>query len=221
MKQTNFQLFDFLDFDTALTGEDVLWKTCAPVAIQLDGTDVVLEIPFQKQKVANDIAPDLEVARKNYFLRMRAYGSKILRVAIGFDAPAMPDSPMLEIHEKLSIIPLQIEKTDEEWLVKDTNDIVRACLNCRPLVIDHWSDLLPVPQETLDLSFFPDGKKEIKLSAYDQFFPARHDAYALAFVEKNGLCDRTRCRFTFSLTKSLSAPVSVSPKWTCRDTRFS
>lgn len=195
MKQTNFQLFDFLDFDTALMGEDVLWKTCAPVSAQVDGTDVVLEIPFQKQKVANDIVPDNDVARKKYFFRMRAYGSKILRVSIGFDAPAMPDSLMLEMDKKLQIVPLRLEKSEEEWLVKDANGNVRASLNRRPLVIDHWSDLLPVPEETLDLSFFPDGQKGIKLSAYDQFFPARHDAFALAFVEKNGQPDRTTMSF--------------------------
>lgn len=70
MKQNNIQLFDFLDFDTALAGEDVLWKECAPVSIQTEGTDVLLEIPFQKQKVANYIAADREISRKNYFLRM-------------------------------------------------------------------------------------------------------------------------------------------------------
>ena len=43
--------------------------------------------------------------------------------------------------------------------------------------------------------FRSDGKKEIKLSAYDQFFPARHDAFALAFVEKNGECHRTTMSF--------------------------
>lgn len=64
MKQTNFQLFDFLDFVTALTGEDVLWKACAPVSIQTDGTDVLLEIPFQKQKVANYIAATGNLAGK-------------------------------------------------------------------------------------------------------------------------------------------------------------
>lgn len=195
MKQTNFQLFDFLDFEPALTGEEVLWKTCAPIDMQVDGTDVVFEIPFQKQKVANDIAPDKETTRKNYLLRLRAYGTKILRISIGFGAQEMPDSQMLALDATLEIIPLCIEKNEDEWLVKDTKGIVRARLNCRPPAIDHWSDLLPVPEETLDLSFFPDGKKEIKISAWDQFFPARQDAFALAFVEKNGVPDRTTISF--------------------------
>jgi alpha-D-xyloside xylohydrolase len=62
-------------------------------------------------------------------------------------------------------------------------------------VIDHWSDLLPAPEESLELAFYPDGVKEIRISAYDQFFPARQDAFALAFVEKNGLCQRTTLSF--------------------------
>ena len=195
MKQTNFQLFDFLDFDPALAGEDVLWKACAPVSIQTDGTDVLLEIPFQKQKIANDIAADREASPKNYFLRMRAYGDKILRIAIGFEVPSMSGSVMLEMDEKLTVVPLQFEKNDHEWMVKDSSGKVRARLNREMRVIDHWSDLLPVSEESLELAFYPDGVKEIRISAYDQFFPARQDALALAFVEKNGLCHRTTLSF--------------------------
>jgi len=195
MKQTNFQLFDFMDFDTALTGEDVLWKACAPVSIQTDGTDVVLEIPFQKQKIANDIAPDREVDRKYYFLRMRSYGARILRIAIGFDVPPMSGSVMLEMDENLTIVPLQFEKNDQEWIVKDSSGRVWARLNRKKGVIDHWSDLLPVPEESLELAFYPDNEKEVKISAYDQFFPARQDAFALAFVEKNGQCHRSTLSF--------------------------
>jgi alpha-D-xyloside xylohydrolase len=195
MKQTNFQLFDFLDFDTALTGEEVLWNTCSPVSAQVDGTDVVLEIPFQKQKVSNDITPDKEVASKNYQLRLRAYGSKILRTSVGFGVPEMPDSLMLELDPSLAIVPLQIEKSDDEWRVKDANGLLRARLDRRPLKLDHWSDLLPEPEESLELSFYPDGKKELKLSAHDHFFPARHDAYALAMIERNGQPDRTTMSF--------------------------
>jgi alpha-D-xyloside xylohydrolase len=195
MKQTNYQLFDFLDFDPELTGEDVLWKACVPVSIFIDGPDAVLEIPFQKQLVSGNITPDLKESRKSYHLRLRAYGEKILRVAIGFDIPAMPDSPMLEIDSSLNIIQLKIEKTPEEWCVSDTSGAIRACLNRRSLSADHWSDLLPPPEETLDLSFYPDKKTKISLSAYDQFFPSCQDAFALAFVERKGQCHRTTLSF--------------------------
>ena len=61
--------------------------------------------------------------------------------------------------------------------------------------IDWWSDLVPAPAETIDLKFYPDGKKEVALSAYDMFSPARHDAFALAFVERNDVANRA----TFSI----------------------
>jgi alpha-D-xyloside xylohydrolase len=195
MKQTNFQLFDFLDFDTTLPGNDVLWKTCAPVDVRVDGTDVVFELPFQKQKVSNDITPDRDVPRKNYRLRLRAYGPKILRVSVGFGVPEMPGSLMLAFDPTLQVVPLQVEKTEDEWLVKDAGGLLRARLDRRPLKLDYWSDLLPEPEESLELSFYPDGKKELKLSAHDHFFPARHDAFALALVERDGQPDRATLSF--------------------------
>jgi alpha-D-xyloside xylohydrolase len=195
MKQTNYQLFDFMDFDPAMSGRETLWKACAPVSLEVDGTDVVFEIPFQKQKVSNDIEPDKETPRKIYSLRIRAYGSNILRLAIGFEAAAMPDSVMLNMHPELQLNPLHVEKTDQEWLIKDARGVLKASLNRRPIELDFWSDLVPAPEETLDLTLYPDGIKEVKLSAYDQFFPARHDAYALAVVEENGKFDRTTLSF--------------------------
>jgi len=195
MKQTNFQLFDFLDFDTALTGNEVLWKSCAPVSSRVEGTDVVFEIPFQKQKVSNDIAPTVKQQQYGYRMRMRAYGARIFRLSLHFHEGEMQDSPILEMDERLKVVPLQLEKSDNEWRIKDANGTLRACLNRRSPKISHWSDLLPPPEESLDIAFFPDGKREIRLSAYDQFFPARHDAFALAFVEKNGHPDRTTLSF--------------------------
>lgn len=200
MKQTNFQLFDFLDFDTSLSGEDALWKACTPRAIQKEGTDILIEIPFQKQLAANDLAPDKSIPRKNFFLRMRDYGGRILRISIDFEihateTSAMRDSIMLEMDESLVISPLHYEKSDFEWVVKDSHHNIRARLNLRPFPKDHWSDLLPPPEESLELSFYPDGNKEVKISAYDQFFPARQDAFALAYVEKNGHSHRSTISF--------------------------
>lgn len=204
MKQTNYQIFDFLDFDSVPDGEEYLWKSCSPVAIKSDGSDVLLEIPFQRQRVSNTISPDNECPEKNYFICLRAYGENILRVSVGFDAPAMPVSQMLEIDERLKIIPLQIEKEDGKWIVRDTMGAVRAILNRNLPAAEHWSDLLPPPGETPDLAFYPDGNKEIRLSAYDQFFPARQDAFPLAFVERAGQCHRTTLSFHASPDESFA-----------------
>ena len=196
MKQTNYQLFDFLDFSTDLNGEDILWMACKPESIEEESGDILISVPFQKQKCQNDIEPDNKVPRKKYTMRIRAYSEKVLRFSIGFGTEEMPDSPMLEYHSELKTNPLNFKETNTEWRIIDREGKLRAKFDLKKPEIDHWSDLLPEPQESLVASFFPDENKEIKISAYDQFFPARHDALALAFVERNGKSHRSTISFT-------------------------
>lgn len=195
MKQTNYYLFDFLDFDTSLNGGDILWRACAPTHIETKGSDVLVTIPFQKQLLSNDILPDTSAERKNYTLRLRAYGEKIIRVSMGFGVPDMPDSLMLDLDPALKVSPLEVIKSKNEWLVIDPKANKKASFNFWKPALDHWSDLLPEPEETLDVTFYPDGRKAVKISVYDQFFPARHDAMALAYVEKNETNDRATISF--------------------------
>jgi alpha-D-xyloside xylohydrolase len=196
MKQTNYQLFDFLDFNPALDGEDILWKACQPVDVAESYGDIIVTIPFQKQKCSNDITPDNETGRKDHTLRIRAYGKKIIRISIGFGMAEMPDSPMLDFHPDLKTTALKVERSTVEWIIRDEQGKLKATFSLREPAIDHWSDLLPGPEETVVASFFPDGGKEIKISAYDQFFPARHDAFALAFVERKGKNHRATISFS-------------------------
>src|SRR3972149_6312436 len=195
MKQTNYYLFDFLDFNTQLDGNEILWKALKSKDIEIVDNDIIVTIPFQKQKVSNDISPDLNVYPANHKLRIRAYGDKIVRLSIGFDTPIMDESPILEIDKKLKSSPLFFERKEEKWIIKDRSGNHKAIINLAEPVIDHWSDLLPKPEETLDITFFPDCEKEIRISAYDQFFPARHDAMALAYVENKGKKDRATISF--------------------------
>jgi len=185
MQQTNYQLFDFLDFNTELNEGDRLWRACAPTHIEEKKGEIFISIPFQKQNNSNEITPDLSEARKNYSLRIKAYGNKILRVSLAIETPLMENSEMLELTPELEILPLCFEKGDEEWIVKDTDGIKKAVFSFYKPEIDWWSDLIPAPEETIQLSFFPDGKKEVQLSSNDMFSPTRHDAFALAFVERN------------------------------------
>ncbi|WP_346860779.1 alpha-xylosidase [uncultured Draconibacterium sp.] len=188
MKQTNYQLIDFLDFDPELNGSERLWKVGKPTDIFVDGTDVVLTLPFQKQQNAIDILPEPETDPHHYQLRIRAYGDKILRVATAFEGESMPDSIMLELDSALQISQLSVDKNETSWLVKDEKGTIRAEFNRAADPIDFWSDLLPEPQESLVATFYPDGEKKVQISAYDQFFPARHDAFAMAYVaNENGI----------------------------------
>jgi alpha-D-xyloside xylohydrolase len=195
MKQTNNYLVDFLDFDPAFKGDEVLWRACRPEDIEAIHGDVVVTVPFQRQRPSKDICPDPETPRRQYTLRLRAYGPGIMRIGIGFGVPDMNDSPMLEMDPGLKTIPLSVEKSEHEWTVRDAEGWTRTVFNRRPPQIDHWSDLLPRPEKTLDCTFYPDGEKAVRISAYDQFFPARHDALALAFVERGKTIDRATISF--------------------------
>ena len=187
MKQTNHQFFDFLDFNTDLSleeGVSRVWKACKPTAIAQNGLGVVLTVPFQCQLLSNEFAPDKSILRKDFQLYLRAFGDKILRVSIGFEKEIMEVSPMLEIAAELQEIKLSFEIKEEQWIVVDEKGITRAIFDLSNPKIDHWSDLLTAPEESMQAIFLPDGKKEIKVSAYDQFFPNRMDAMCLSFIER-------------------------------------
>ena len=49
MKQTNYHLFDLMDFDPALEKDEVLWKAYAPTTIKEQDGDIVVTIPYQQQ----------------------------------------------------------------------------------------------------------------------------------------------------------------------------
>lgn len=195
MRQTNYQLFDFLDFDTNLNSGDRLWRACTPTHIEEQNGSIYITIPFQIQNNSNEITPDNSIARKEYKLRIQAFGDKILRSSIVFEGEIAEKSEMLELANDLKICPLSFIQNTNEWIIKDEKGNKRAVLDFREPKTEWWSDLQPGPQETIHLSFFPDGKKEVKLSAYDMFSPARHDAFALALVERNGKPHRSTCSF--------------------------
>jgi alpha-D-xyloside xylohydrolase len=195
MKQTNFHLFDFLDFNSSQDGSEILWKARKPVGIEKLNKDITITLPFQKYKCSNELSPDTTIPAVVHHLRIRGYGDKILRISFGSGIPEMKDSPMLEISRELNIIQLDFTKKGNEWTVRDEKGNRKAVFNLSEPDTDYWSSLVPKPEETLDASFYPDGNKEIQISAYDQFFPARQDAMALAFVENRGVINRTAISF--------------------------
>lgn len=214
MNQTNYQLFDFLEFDKNLTGQEILWKACKPLAYRIQNGSIVLDVPFQAHVPAVDIIPDTNKERKIYQLTIEAWGNKILRVSIGLDQPVPEQTEMLQIHSELKRSELHVEELSDSWVIKDESGVLRAKLDFAEPSLDPWSDLLPPPHETLKVSFFPDGKNQVKTSAVDQFFPARNDAMALAFIEKNGAPDR----ITFSLeAKPDEAFVGTGERFTKMD----
>ena len=65
MKQTNYTLFDFLDFSPELNEGDRLWRACTPTSIFEKGGNVFITIPFQQQHNSNEISSDLSIPKKD------------------------------------------------------------------------------------------------------------------------------------------------------------
>ncbi|MDE6394234.1 MAG: alpha-xylosidase, partial [Duncaniella sp.] len=197
MKPTNYHLFDFLDFDTELRRDESLWKACAPTSVECVDGDIHITVPFQKQVLANDMAADTSVPRCCHTLILRQYGPQILRVFMGFGETEMSDnSEMLVLNDRVTKMPLSVEWNDGEWIVSTKDDgVMRAVINVRPPVLDRWSTLLPDPQETLDVRLYPDGKREVRLAAYDHFSPPRYDALPIAYCMLDGKKERATISF--------------------------
>ena len=196
MKPTNYHLFDFMDFDPDLSKNESLWKACKPTAVYEKDGDVHVVVPFQKQLLSNDMAADTAVPREEYTLIIRQYGNKIIRLFCGFGDWEMTDqSEMLQFSERVQKLPLHVEAGDGEWTVRSADGVRRAWINVKEPVLDHWSDLQPAPQETLDVVVYPDGKREIRLAAYDHFSPPRYDGLPLAYCVKDGHKERATLSF--------------------------
>jgi alpha-D-xyloside xylohydrolase len=193
--QTNYQLFDFLDFVPSLDGGERLWRASTPTDIREQEGDIWIKIPFRKQNNSNEITPDFSVPCRDCVLRIRACGDKILRITALIGGSVNETSEILQLNKNLAPAPLFVEKAEDRWAINDAQGRLRAVFNFRPPTLDPWSDLQPAPQETLDACFFPDGTHPVKLTDYDMFSPTRHDAFALAFVERDGQPCRTTCSF--------------------------
>ena len=202
MKPTNYHLFDFMDFDPELKKNESLWKAYKPTAVVEKDGDILVTVPFQKQVLANDMAPDTNVAQETHTLIIRQYEPGIIRLFMGFDGEQPSDtSEMLQMSARVKRSPLHAELKDDQWIITDNGGVCRAVINMQQPVLDRWSELLPDPQETLDLRFFPDGKHEVRLAAYDHFSPPRYDALPLGYCKTEGKNDRATLSFECKLNE--------------------
>ncbi|MBR2102631.1 MAG: alpha-xylosidase [Prevotella sp.] len=179
---------DFLDFDPQQQGDEYLWKAYRPVSITEQGGDILLRVPFVRQAPGNEMAPHPDGGRQEHTIVVRYYEPGIVRVFADFEHPGntqpADSDDMLQYSARVKRVPLHVE-TDDNCLYASTPDGVRRAVLSRPEApTDHWSDLLPPPQETLDLTLLPDGKTEVRLAAYDHFSPPRYDALPVAFCQK-------------------------------------
>ena len=198
MKQTNYHLFDFLDFDPELKLNEALWKAYKPTAVEAVDGDIHITVPFQKQVLHADMAADNSAEQVAHTLVVRAYGEEMVRLFFDTEGRTMSDeSEMLQYGPMVKHEPLTARLEEDVWYFTDTKGVVRGELNLKEAVIDFWSDLQPAPQPTIDLTIYPDGhtEKPVRLSAYDHFSPPRYDALPLAFCQKDGQAERATLSF--------------------------
>ena len=179
MKQTNYHLFDFMDFDPSLQKDEALWKAYAPTKIEERGGDIVITIPYQKQLHQEDMAPDTAAPQQSYELIIRAYKPNIIRLFTTMCGDEITESDdMLLFSPEVKRLPLRYAGGD----VITANGKKVATIDLSEPRLDHWSDLLPAPQPAPFITFYPDGdeKKGIALSD-DHFSPPRYDALPLGF----------------------------------------
>lgn len=180
MKQTNYYLYDFMDFDPALERDEALWKAHAPSKVEERDGDIVVTIPYQKQLHQEDMAPDEAVAQQSYDLIIRAYEPNIVRVFTTMSGDKMTEhDDMLHMSPDVKRITLRYDNDD----IIAMNGKKVAHIDLSAPQLEKWSDLLPAPQPAPFITFYPDGDehKGIALSD-DHFSPPRYDALPLGFV---------------------------------------
>lgn len=193
MKQTNYHLFDFMDFDPSLEKDERLWKAYAPTKIQERDGDIVVTIPYQQQLHQEDMAPDTSAPQQSYDLIIRAYSPNIIRLFTTMSGDEMAEQDdMLQFAPEVKRMPLRYVDGD----IIAVNGKKVAIINLSEPKLDHWSDLLPAPQPAPFITFFPDGNesKGIALSD-DHFSPPRYDALPLGFVSCDSVTERATISF--------------------------
>ena len=189
MKQTNYHLFDFMDFDPSLQKDEFLWKAYAPIKIEEREGDIIVTIPYQKQLRQEDMAPDTSVPQQSFDLIIRAYEPDIVRLFTTMSGDEMTEADdMLMMAKEIKRLPLTVRSFPEGSVGYDViaaNGKKVATIDLSAPVIDHWSDLQPAPQPAPFITFYPDGDtaKGIALSD-DHFSPPRYDALPLGFVSR-------------------------------------
>ena len=108
MKQTNYHLFDFMDFDPSLEKDERLWKAYAPTKIQERDGDIVVTIPYQQQLHQEDMAPDTSAPQQSYDLIIRAYSPNIIRLFTTMSGDEMVEQDdMLQFALEVKRMPLR------------------------------------------------------------------------------------------------------------------
>lgn len=189
MKQTNRFVFDMLDQDAPDASKDRIFRAGMPVsAIAEDGT-VKVKVPFVRQELRNMFLYPAEGAEPAFReVNIRAYGDSIVRITATENGQLPDDSenPMLQVSADIKQNPLSVMATPKGWKILDSDGNLRSSISTVKVEREIWSTLQPEPPESFYASVYPDGKKEVPFSGYDNFFPHQAESYSLGYVERDG-----------------------------------
>ena len=220
MIPTNYHLFDFMDFDPSLQRDEALWKAYVPSHVEERDGDILITLPYQRQRRQPDMAADEHFPQQEYVLTVRAYSPNILRLFTSMTGDDMiEEDDMLQFSPEVQRVPLTLRTivaeasptTDVQELQRleampttgysiVAGETVVGIIDLTPPVLDHWSDLLPAPQPSPTITFFPDGNRDKPIALSDDHFsPPRYDALPLGFVScANSAAHQTAKRATIS-----------------------
>ena len=201
---------DFSDFqserdvanDPAPQQEEALWKAYAPSKVEERHGDIIVTIPYQKQKRQEDMEPDTTAPQQSFDLIIRAYEPNIVRLFTTMNNDEMVESDeMLQFAPDVKRVPLSIKDNGGIVVISKaspTGGGLVGAIDLSAPVLDHWSDLLPAPQPAPFITFYPDGdeNKGIALSD-DHFSPPRYDALPLGFVTRGSVSATERATISF------------------------
>lgn len=196
MKQTNYHLFDFMDFEPEMAKNEALWKAYSPSKIEEREGDIIVTIPYQKQRHQEDMAPDEVCPQRSYDLVIRAYEPGILRLFTTMTGDEMTEhDKMLQFSPEIRRKPLRYANGN----ITAADGQTLAIIDLNTPKLDHWSNLLPAPQPAPLITLYPNGdlSKPIALND-DHFSPPRYDALPLGFVSRCGASTKSTERATIS-----------------------
>ena len=189
MKQSALFVTDMLDLDDPEAIADVVWSANRPSAVQKDGGDAVLTIPFTANKRSGkDLAPIEGRPAKEYPVRVRAYGESVVRVTVGFGkAPLADANPMLSFAPSMKPVDLSVEAASDGWVIQDPQGIRRFKISTADAPIRPWKEGESVASQTdFAATVYPDGETAVPFETFDRFNMERYSSFPLAMVEREG-----------------------------------
>ena len=103
-----------MDFDPSLQRDEALWKAYAPSHVEERHGDILITLPYQRQRRQPDMAADEQFPQQEYVLTVRAYSPNILRLFTSMTGDEMvEEDDMLQFSPEVRRMPLTLRPLGE------------------------------------------------------------------------------------------------------------